>query len=282
MKTVVLHYNADRDPGLAVTAKAAELLLSAGFCVTARMATPDPRMIDPRIVPKTAEALYQNADAMLVIGGDGTILRAASVAALHGIPILAVNTGRLGYIAQLERQELDQIVPLLQTESPIQKRALLSVSLYRNATPVFEDRLVVNDAVITKNTGHGVIETSLYCDSDLICGYRGDGMIVSTATGSTAYAMSAGGVVLDPSLSVMEAIPICAHSLKARPIVFAKDHVITMTSHSPNACLTLDGDETTLLTQEDRTVIRISPTPLSLIATPGSFGRILYRKMSDL
>lgn len=281
VKTIYLYSNATKDPSFVYTLQTANLLLEAGFSV---IASEEIAARHPQIQSMPTEALYTRADAMVVLGGDGTILRIAPQAARYGLPVLAVNTGHLGYIAQMEKGNLSRIASMLDGSAPLEERTMLSVSLIRAGEKIFSHRLVLNDAVIAKKVGHGVIETKLYCDNDLIGTYRGDGILASSATGSTAYAMSAGGIVLDPTLSVIEIVPICAHSLKARPIVFSQDHEIALVSMAENGttCVTLDGDETTPLLYGDRILIRVAPTPLRLLSVPGGFGRILYRKMSDL
>ena len=161
---------------------------------------------------------------------------------------------------------------------------MLSVSLYRNGEVLFQDLPALNDAVIRKATGFGIIEFDLYCGEEKISCYRGDGMIASTATGSTAYAMSAGGAVIDSSLRIIEMTPICAHSLKARPIVFSGTSVLSaMIGDSVSqVCLTLDGDRTILLEASDRVEITLSERVTRLVSVANGFCQVLFHKMSDL
>ncbi len=281
MKKIVLVPNPSRDPSFEYTKQAASLLIENDFIVATESAYAH---VVEGIHPSEGDALYKNADAVVVLGGDGSILKSAKVASLYDIPILAVNLGRLGYIAQLEKDDLVRLPEILSSNYRTESRAMLSISLYREEKAVFEDLPALNDAVITKAHGHGIIEFDLYCNGEKISYYRGDGMIASTATGSTAYAMSAGGAVIDSSLRLIEITPICAHSLKARPIVFSGDALISAEIYdSPStACVTLDGDRTTQLQAGDTLSITLSERVTRLISVDNSFCRVLFRKMSDL
>ena len=218
MKKIVFVPNPTKDPELTCSRKAAALLSEIGFLVAAE------------------PALTGGAHAMVVLGGDGSILRAAERAALYDIPILAVKLGRLGYIAQLEKDDIGRLAEILSSDFKTESRSLLSVSLRRGSEYLFRNFSALNDAVIRKS-GHGMVDISLACNGEMVNRYRADGLIVSTATGSTAYAMSAGGAVIDPALKIMEVTPICAHSLKARPIVFSCRAALTVTVESENAAV---------------------------------------------
>jgi len=281
LKKIVLIPNLSKDPDLTYTRKAASLLIEHGFSVACEASCPK---VQDEVVHCKGNALYENALAIVVLGGDGSILREAEMASLYDIPILAVNLGRLGYIAQLEKNDIEELPKILSSDFKTESRAMLAVSLYRNGKTVFQDRPALNDAVISKANGHGIIEFDLYCGGEKISFYRGDGMIASTATGSTAYAMSAGGAVIDSSLRIIEVTPICAHSLKARPIVFSEKSVLSAVIYdSPNtACMTLDGDRTTVLEAGDRVEISLSQRVTKLVSVTNSFCQVLFHKMSDL
>jgi len=281
LKKIVLIPNLSKDPDLAYTRKAASLLLEYGFSVVCEASCP---AVHDKVVCCTGNALYENASAIVVLGGDGSILRQAEMASLYDIPILAVNLGRLGYIAQLEKNDIEELPKILASDFKTEARSMLSVSLYRNGKAVFHDLPALNDAVISKANGHGIIEFDLYCGKEKISFYRGDGVIASTATGSTAYAMSAGGAVIDSSLRIIEVTPICAHSLKARPIVFSGASVLSAVIYdsSNTACLTLDGDRTIVLEANDRIEITLSARVTKLVSVTNSFCQVLFHKMSDL
>lgn len=281
MKKIVLIPNLSKDPDLTYTRQAISLLTEHGFLVVCDTAC---SVVHDKVVHCEGYSLYENATAIVVLGGDGSILREAEMASRYDLPILAVNLGRLGYIAQLEKNHIEELPKILASDFKTESRSMLSISLYRNDEAVFQDLLALNDAVISKANGHGIIEFDLYCDNEKISFYRGDGMIASTATGSTAYAMSAGGAVIDSSLRIIEMTPICAHSLKARPIVFSGTSILTAVIYdsSNQACLTLDGDRTTMLKTGDRVEITLSERVTKLVSVANSFCQVLFHKMSDL
>ncbi len=283
MKKIVFVPNPTRDPDLTYSRRAAELLIRNGFFVVAEKALEKTLPI-AGISFLAGEELYRDAHAMVVLGGDGSILRASDRAAAFGIPILAVNLGRLGYIAQLEKDDIDRLPAILSSDFKTESRSRLSVSLYRACGEECMNLPALNDAVISKADGHGMIELSLSYDGEPVSRYRADGVIFSTATGSTAYAMSAGGAVIDPALKIIEVTPICAHSLKARPIVFSGQAKLSVAIHHSHttSCLTLDGERTTELSDGDRVEITFSGQDVKLISPSGGFCHVLFRKMSDL
>ena len=275
MKKIVIFSNPARDPEYTYTHTVEDVLMHRGF-VTCRYDVPFDRNIDP--------VDFEGAFAILVLGGDGTILTVSHTASSYQLPILAVNLGRLGYIAQLERSDLEKIADILSSPFATEERSMLSVTLIRDKMTVLDDETVLNDAVIGKLNGRGMIEFELLANGLLVNNYRGDGMIFATATGSTAYSMSAGGPVIDPSLRIIEATPLAAHSLKARPIIFSEKHVLEVRI-SPSdsiASLTLDGERTLELRANDSIRISLSKRTTSLVSHRNDFCRILYQKMSEM
>ena len=275
MKKIVIITNISRDPEYLYTIAAETMLQEAGF-ITVRYT--------PSFSDDNESDVFMNARAILVLGGDGTILNASHLAANYHLPILAVNLGRLGYIAQLEKNDLEKIVPILSSNFSTEERAMLSVTLTRDQTVIYQNKTALNDAVISKLNGHGIIEFELYANEKLINYYRGDGLILATATGSTAYSMSAGGCIVDPSLRIIEATPIAAHSLKARPIVFSDSHVLKLVvlPSQNEACITLDGETVTPLRPYDKIEVSLSENVTKLVSSDHGFCHILYQKMSDL
>ena len=281
MKKIVLVPNLLKDPDFTYTRQAISLLVENGFMVVCDVSC---STMHDKVVHCQGKELYENATAIVVLGGDGSILRETEMASLYDIPILAVNLGRLGYIAQLEKNDIEELPKILASDFKTESRSMLSVSLYRNGEALFRNLTALNDAVISKANGFGIIELDLYCGDEKINFYRGDGMIASTATGSTAYAMSAGGAVIDSSLRIIEVTPICAHSLKARPIVFSGTAIISaiIGDSVSKACLTLDGDRTVALEVNDRVEITLSDRVTKLVSVANSFCQVLFHKMSDL
>lgn len=228
---------------------------------------------------------FYASDLIIVLGGDGTILRAASNAAKAKTPIMGINLGRLGYIAELETDDIEKIDEILSGSLETEERAMLSVSVIRGDERVLDERLALNDAAIVRASGLGVVEVELFCNGNPVYKYRGDGLIASTSTGSSAYSMSAGGPVIDTGLDCISVTPICAHSFRCRPIVFSGDSVfeVRCKADPDHAKLSLDGTETCDLADGDKVIVKKSEYVTRLVRVgEGSFCNILYRKMSDI
>ena len=193
---------------------------------------------------KTApeEELYRLADVIITIGGDGTIIRYAKRAALDNKPLLGINAGRMGYLANIEQNELYLLSKLKNKEYTVENRMMLSVEIYENGNKVNEF-LALNDAVITSGFISRIVDISVSVGRDAI-NYLADGLIVSTPTGSTAYSMSAGGPIIDPLTENICITPICSHSLSAKTILLGANNKITLKSFSKKRTeiyLTVDG-----------------------------------------
>lgn len=193
---------------------------------------------------KTApeDELYRLADIIITIGGDGTIIRYAKRAALDNKPLLGINAGRMGYLANIEQNELALISKLKKNEYTVENRMMLKVEIFENGNKINEF-LALNDAVITSGFISRIIDISVSVGRDSIS-YLADGLIVSTPTGSTAYSMSAGGPIIDPSTENICITPICSHSLSAKPILLGANNQISLKSFSKKRTeiyLTVDG-----------------------------------------
>ena len=188
------------------------------------------------------DELYKIADIIITIGGDGTIIRFAKRAAQDGKPVLGINAGRVGYLANIEQNELNLISKLKSKEFFIEKRMMLSCELCENGK-VINQYTALNDAVISSGFISRIIDISAGVGGDSIS-YRADGIIVSTPTGSTAYSMSAGGPIIDPLTESFCITPICSHSLSAKPILLGAHNTIKLKAFSKKRTeifLTIDG-----------------------------------------
>ena len=188
------------------------------------------------------DELYSLADVIITVGGDGTIMRYAKRAALYNKPVLAINAGRMGYLADIEQNELSLISKLIKGEYKTETRMMLDVSVYENGN-LMGSYSALNDAVITSGFISRIIDISVAVEKDAIS-YRADGLIVSTPTGSTAYSMSAGGPIIDPSTENICITPICSHSLSAKPILMSANTTLSLKSFSKKRSeiyLTVDG-----------------------------------------
>lgn len=166
------------------------------------------------------DSVYAEADILIVLGGDGSILEAARRAAQRGTPILGINLGHLGYMAELEMGELDLLSRLFSGEYTLEKRSMLRVELL-SGNELRSFCYALNDAVISNGSVSRIVDLELSENGNRVALYRADGMIVATPTGSTAYSMSAGGAIVDPRVQCFCVTPICPHSLSARPMIFS-------------------------------------------------------------
>ena len=216
------------------------------------------------------DELYANADLMVVLGGDGTILETARRAAVRQTPILGINLGRVGYMAELEMAELDLLDRLFSNEPTytLEHRSMLHVELLNTNGEVRTTAYGLNDAVITNGSIARIVDVELSENGVPVTTCRSDGLIVATPTGSTAYSMSAGGPVADPRVKCFCVTPICPHSLATRPIIFPDTAVLEI----KNVCqrekmlfLTVDGRTNCELYRGETVRITRSPMETRLV-----------------
>lgn len=204
------------------------------------------------------ETLVGNSDVVIAIGGDGTIIRASKIAAVCGKAVLGVNLGRLGFISGLEKGNIFNLKSLLDGNFKVEARAMLSVTIrWKNKKETY---LSLNDVVISKIGLPKISDMTVLTNSDETFKFRADGIILSTATGSTAYSFSAGGPIVAPNVKCVILTPICSHSLVARPIVFSdtiKFNILTK-NFDKDMSLTVDGDKTINLAGTDNICIGTS------------------------
>ncbi len=219
-------------------------------------------------------------DAIISLGGDGTMLNACRLAFESGKPILSVNFGHLGYMSGLEKRELSALAALaegFETES----RMLINITVRRGGREIACVN-ALNEAVIARKTDGDIASTALYCGGTAVCDYRGDGLIIATPTGSSAYCMSAGGPILDTKLEAFCVCPICPHSLGAKALVFSANSVIDAVCRSERAgndMLLADGRAVTALENGDVVTITRSEKTISLIRIKkDAFYETLYKK----
>lgn len=183
------------------------------------------------------------ADMLICFGGDGTILHASKAATKSAIPVLGVNIGTMGFIAELESSELEMLRQIARGEYSIEARNMLDVQVLRDGR-VVEKEVCLNDVVVTKGTVARVVRLSVFCDNVQAMEFGGDGIIVATPTGSTAYSLSAGGPIVEPDADVMIITPICAHNIQTRSIVASDRRTVTLRlehSGKRNAYVSVDG-----------------------------------------
>ena len=239
------------------------------------------------------DELYAEADLIIVLGGDGTILEAARRSSARGTPILGINLGRVGYMAELEMSELELLGSLFDRTTAegfkpatfeIEKRFMLNVEVLSTAGEVRQTMYGLNDAVITNGSVARIVDMELYEGGNPVTTYRADGLIVATPTGSTAYSMSAGGPVADPRVKCLCVTPICPHSLAARPLIFpdsATLEVRNVCQREKMLYLTVDGRSNCELYRGEAVRITRSPLEINLVRLKScGFYNRLRMKMS--
>lgn len=188
----------------------------------------------------STENLPDNASLFIVIGGDGTLLKCARHASKFNIPVFGFNLGRLGFLAQADLNEADSVFNKLKHgEFRIEERLMLKDS---------DNNTAINDIVVKNVECERTAKLELYINNKLVCSYLADGLIISTPTGSTAYNLSAGGAVISPEIECFTIVPICAHTLSARPVVVSSNSIIEIKCKAKNAELQTisDGQPTSI------------------------------------
>ncbi|HHU22995.1 MAG TPA: NAD(+)/NADH kinase [Clostridiales bacterium] len=281
---VVLCPNPYRDNGLRLTLEAKELLEKSGLKVLISPIFYAGKDVElPHGVPVTPiEEAIHGARLMVSFGGDGTILHTARAALPEQVPILGVNLGNKGFMAELEPQEVDRLVDAALGNYIPDRRMMLEVQLIRNRQVVFSDN-ALNDAVV-RGIVHA-IELEARGDGQTISAFKGDGIIIATPTGSTAYSMSAGGPLVEPSARNIIMTPICAHVLAAKSFVLAPEREVTVYTGDltgKSTVLSVDGFSTIELQNGDELVIKKSKFE-TVLAHLGkkSFYDIAYEKLGE-
>lgn len=206
-------------------------------------------------------------DIIVVLGGDGTMLSVCRLVGDKGIPILGVNIGGLGFLTEVQKDELYEFFEnVLAGECPLEERIMLTTYVHRNNERIAE-YIVMNDVVVNKGALARIIDLETYINHAYVTTFKADGLIVSTPTGSTAYALSAGGPILYPTLSSIVLAPICPHTLTNRPIVLPDDVIIEiiLRSQTEDVFLTLDGQVGFTLKLNDIVEVRKSPFKTKLL-----------------
>lgn len=213
------------------------------------------------------EHIGEGANFIIVLGGDGTLLSVSRHGSGNDVPILGINLGSLGFLTESSVEELPAMLnAVMKGRYNISKRIMIDVSVNREKEKVFEFT-ILNDAVITKDALARIIDIETYVNDDYLATFRGDGLILSTPTGSTGYSLSAGGPILYPSLKNIIVTPICPHTLTNRPIILPEDTTIRaiLLSRDERVVLTLDGQIGFPLEYGDEVVVKQSSRIVSLI-----------------
>lgn len=269
MKRVILAPNPYRDKGFRTVLEAQKILNQVGIeCCICLPFDVDRYYELPREIRFTRlDRELPRADAVICFGGDGTILHMAKAATRHRIPLLGVNIGTMGFIAELESSELELLRKLADNDFTLDSRLMLDVSIRRDRDLIFHD-IALNDVTVTKGAVARVVHLNVCCDGVQAMEFGGDGLIVSTPTGSTAYNLSAGGSIVEPDARNILITPICAHDVFSRCIVASDKRTVSVQLSSKarrNAYLSVDGGKAFRMNANDVAQIRVSNLETRLI-----------------
>lgn len=283
---IILSSNPYRDHGMRAAQQAQKILEREGvqccFCLPFEIESGARPELPRHLRFAELQQELPDADLLICFGGDGTILHAAKDATRHDVPILGINMGSVGFMAELEERELGQIKRLASGDYTIEERMMLRVSLMRGKQVVY-DELALNDAVISKGSIARVAELDVAADGVNICRLTGDGVVVATPTGSTAYSMSAGGPIVEPNSDNLIVTPVCAHQLSARPMVMSAGRTIMVRLPSKSrksVYLSTDGGKSVRVSGNDRVEIRTAECRTRLVRlTDKNFYQLLNQKL---
>ncbi|MEU6981204.1 MULTISPECIES: NAD kinase [unclassified Streptomyces] len=217
-------------------------------------------------VPEACSDALDGCELLVVLGGDGTLLRGSEFSRASGVPMLGVNLGRVGFLAEAERDDLDKVVDRVVTKAyEVEERMTLDVTVYQNGDVLHRD-WALNEAAVQKVSPERMLEVVLAIDGRPVTGFGCDGVICATPTGSTAYAFSAGGPVIWPEVEALLMVPIGAHALFAKPLVTTPDSVLAVEvePHTPHGVLWCDGRRTVELPAGARVEVRRGAVPVRL------------------
>ncbi len=214
----------------------------------------------------TNGSVYEGVDAVIILGGDGTMLQAAEPCGRSGIPVMGINLGKVGFMTEVETADMEDACDrLLADDYDVEERMMMNVTISGNNGK--STYIALNDLVISKPEAK-MVAMELYANGEKVSEYMADGLIISTPTGSTGYSLSAGGPVADPTMTLFIATPICAHTLSARPMLMSQQKKITLQiteSGSHTATVTVDGENKCVMTSGDTVTVERSEYRLKII-----------------
>lgn len=278
MKNIVVIPNETKDCGLNITKRIVAYLSKKALVY---MDNSFLQKIDGAVFCDS-ENLFDNADCVIVLGGDGTILRAAEQCGRKSIPIMGINLGRVGFMTEVKVDEATEACDaLLGGHYNVEKRMMMGVTVIKNGSVAYCCH-ALNDVVVAKDMA-SMILIKMYSENEKINQYKADGLIISTPTGSTGYSLSAGGPVVDPLTELFVAAPICAHELHARPAVLSVSKPIVLMLDEElghDATVTVDGTQREKITIGDKVIVEKSDYSVDIIKIgKQSFYDVLIEKL---
>ena len=278
MRKIGIITNDTKDVGFAATKAVAHFLCEQG-CAPMLMPHVADAIGRPEYAANSVRAIYTETAFLIVLGGDGAMLNAAKNAAPHGVAMLGLNMGTLGYLTDVEKGAdfAPVIRKALDGEATVERRMMLEATLPANSEP----HIALNDVCVLCGVFTNLIALELYINDEFIDCYRADGFIVATPTGSTAYNLSAGGPILKPDAEMIAVTPICPHMLHARPLVVTAEDVVKITLRAgAEAIVMLDGQRHSPFAQGDTVIVRRSQQYTGIIKTSGNrFFDVFRHKM---
>ncbi len=280
---VAFHINITRKNAYEVAVNVYRKLVSLGVDVIVIDDVKSEFDCDGTVFRPIDEAVAQ-CDVLVAVGGDGTIIHSAHTAALYDKPILGINAGRLGFLAGIEKEELELLKNLINGNYLIDNRMMLSVKRYEKDRFV-KEYLCLNDVVVARGASMHMCEIEASSDNRLISRYISDGLIVATPTGSTAYSLSAGGPVVDTAIEGLILTPVCPHSILSRSMIFKADSVIDVSVRNSDVSLPIfscDGEDGIIMTNETKLTVTKSDKVTKIIRIKSEgFSEILTRKLIE-
>ena len=272
MPTAAIVTNKHKDPDEIITNKVAGILKEKYNII-----------YDKDFNESNLHTMYQSADVIIVLGGDGTLLSSAGYASEHKTPLLGINLGNLGFMADVELTDLEKALKaFMHGDYTIEHRFMIDASIKKTGGGV-ENFSSLNDVVVTRASYQRMVAFDVNVNGDHLASYQGDGLVVSTPTGSTAYSMSAGGPVVDPSLDVCIITPVCPHTMSSKPVIVpgnAEIEIRFKSTFDDMAMVTGDGQTGIRLSEGDIITIKGSAKTTGLVKlSDKSFYEILNRKL---
>ena len=284
MKKVILCPNPYRDNDLLVAKQSKEMLEQVGFETVVCLPFQRDGYDDLGMPIRPLQQEIKSAHLLLAFGGDGTILHLARTVALNNVPVLGINLGSLGFMSELEPNELERLKDLAKWDFTVESRMMLDVTVIRDGRSVYNN-IALNDAVISKGSIARVVRLEIFTEEGFLTKVGGDGVIVSTPTGSTGYSMAAGGSIVEPTAHNLLLTPICPHSMRSTAYVLSPEHVITVEAADANrkfVYLSVDGGKAFSLKNGDKVRVSQSKHTTKLVRlSKKSFCEILDKKFGS-
>ena len=263
--TVFLVPNLQKERAVLIAHAAIEQLTACGVTVLMSSAV-QAAFPDEPVDFITEQQAFSTCDVVVTVGGDGTILQAARRGLSYGKPLLGINVGRLGFLATVEADELHKLKRLAQGDYRLDTRSILAVQIGNDKE---KTQIALNEVVIAKSFVSQTMDVEIYCDDTLVNQYAGDGVIIATPTGSTAYSLSAGGPILDARIAGLVVTPICAHSMHSPPMVFSAQRrlrVAVACTKNDYVYYSCDGQKEQQLSHSDTVEVSLSDQSMTLVS----------------